>query len=246
MPVSPVLFRNQFENTVSPFGWSGTEVSLTCAVTADTVSPHHGIYNLKAYIPAALATGRFACVYYGSLAGAYSQLFVRAMNVRFDVLPEDNTDVHSIIGFWESSNANNLANFGVINNAGTVYWGIRRRSLAAFTNIFGANTPVVNTNYCLEAEIIRSSAGNADGAVRLYVNGILEVESTGLDNDDRALNYVDVGVYGAGSPDLSNLNVRLDCVAISKMRIGCEKFMMDCLGRGADKRQKTKMLSSVR
>jgi hypothetical protein len=246
MPVSPVLFRNQFEDTVSPFGWSGVAVSAGCSLTANKVAPHHGAYGLLAYTPAGLAPGQFCIVYYGSMGNVYKHLFVRAMNVQFDVLPEDNTDVHGIINFFENTGSNIIAYYGCINVGGTVYWGIRRRSLGAFANVVSANTPLVNTNYCLEAEIIQSTAGNADGAVRLYVDGILEVESTGLDNDDRALNYVHFGAYTSGSPDLSDLNVRGDCVAISRMRIRCETFMMDLLGLGADKRQKTKMLSTVR
>jgi len=217
-----VIFSNGFENPVSPFGWSGTTINATCTATAELTFPHHGSYGLQAYIPQALATSKLATVYYGSLAGAYSHLFVRAMNVRFDVLPEDTDDFHGIIGFWENSNGNNLAQAGCIKTAAGQFWGIRRRTGGAFANVVGANTPVVNTNYCLEAEIIRSSAENADGAVRLFVNGILEVESTGLDNDDRALNYVLFGVYGGGSPDLSDLNVYGDCVVISDVYIGPE------------------------
>ena len=216
-----VIFSDGFE-TGDLTKWSGSTVTATCSVTgSDQTNPHHGVYNLKAYIAKNLGVGSCANVNY-NVANMYQHLFVRAMNVRFDVLPEDSGDYHGIISFWQGVNISALASFGPMNVAGTISWGIYRRTLGAFATVVGTKTPVVNTNYCLEAEIIRSTAGNADGAVRLYVDGVLEIEATGLDNDDRTLNYVIFGLYGADAPDLTDINVYGDCVVISDAYIGPE------------------------
>ena len=246
MPVSPVIFRNQFENTVSPFGWSNTFLTAGCSVTTEAVRPHHGAYNFKAYVPAGTAAGAYAIVYYGSLANAYRNLFVRAMNCQLDVLPEDDTDAHYIMGFWQDAGANNICRAGMIRSGANYRWVIRYRSLAAFSNVLGSNTPAVNTLYCVELEVLISTVGNADGRVSLWIDGNLECQALNLDNDDRNLNYLDFGLDSVAGPDLSNLNFRGDCVALSRMRIRCETFMMDLKGRGGDERQKTKMLSTVR
>lgn len=244
MPVSPVLFKNHFENIVSPFGWSGTAISAGCSVVAEAVRPHHGAYNLKAYVPAAAAE-QFAIVYYGSLANAYQHLFIRAMNCSWDTNPANNS-MHPFMGFWQDPTSNNMARAGVFNSGGNIRWGIRYRSLAAFSNASGTSTPTVNTLYCVEFEIMRSTVGNTDGLVRLYVNGILEIEVLNLDNDDRNLNYVEFGADSFISSPPSNWNFRGDCIEISTMYIGCERALAHLRGLGGDKRLKTQLISTKR
>lgn len=242
MPVSPIIFKNHFENTVAPFGWNGTNVSAGCAVAVDAKCPHHGAYNFLSTLGANLGANLNAVVYRGSLANAYRHLNVRVMNAIVDVLPEDNTDLYNLLGF--SAAGGGIGYGGIINSGGTLYWFIRRRSGGAYVNVASALSPLANKTYCLEFEILQSTAGNADGFVKLYVDGNLALSVLGLDNDDLTLDYVSVGFPVSVAPDLSAANFRCDCAEISKMYIGCEKFRMNLLSRG--KNTRVDLVSTVR
>ena len=242
MPVSPVIFKNHFENTVSPFGWNGVNVSAGCAVAVDGFRPHHGMYNLFCTLGANLGAGMSACVYRGSLANAYPHLNCRVMNAIVDVLPEDNGDLYNLLSF--SAAGGSIGNGGIINSGGTLYWFIRRRSGGLYSNVVSALSPVANKTYCLELEILQSTVGNSDGFVKFYVDGNLAVSVLNLDNDDLSLDYVTIGFSASVAPDLSASNFRCDCAEISKMYIGCEKFRMNLLSRG--KNTRADLVSTVR
>lgn len=242
MPVSPVIFKNHFENTVSPFGWNGVNVSAGCALAVDALRPHHGAYNLLATLGANLGANLNATVYRGSLANTYRHLSCRIMNAIVDVLPEDAGDVYRFI--YYSSAVTVIGMGGIINSAGAWYWYLRVRSGGAYSDVVSALSPLVNKTYCLELEILQSTAGNSDGFLKLYVDGNLAVSALNLDNDDVTLDYVLVGFAGSTAPDLSAANFRCDCVEISKMYIGCEKFRMNLLSRG--KKTRVDLVSTVR
>ena len=163
MPVSPVIFKNHFENTVSPFGWNGTVVSGGCTLAVDANRPHHGAYNLVATLGANLGASLAAYVYRGSLANAYNHLSVRVMNAIVDVLPEDNGDIYNLLSF--SAAGGSIANGGIINSGGTLYWFIRRRSGGLYANVLSTLSPLANQTYCLELEILQSTLGYSDGFV---------------------------------------------------------------------------------
>ena len=246
MPISPVLFRNQFENTVSPFGWSGELASAGCSDVVEAVRPHHGAYNFRATLGANLGGGLFARVYYGSLGNAYRHLCCRIMNASVDVLPEDATDFYRHIAFANSTGATIVAAYGIINVVGTNYWYMRVRNAAVFSDSISTLSPVANTLYCLEVEILQSTAGNADGYQKMYVDGNLAVSALNLDNDDRTLDYVLLGQISSAAPDLSAVNFRCDCAEISRSYIGQERFTAQCHGRGPDARRAMSYPSSMR
>jgi len=242
MPVSPIIFKNHFENTVSPFGWNGVNVSAGCAVAVDAKRPHHGAYNLLSTLGANLGANLSAVVYRGSLANAYRHLNVRVMNAIVDVLPEDNADDFNLMAF--SAATGGIGYGGISNSGGTSYWFIIRRSGGLYSDVLSTLSPIANKTYCLELEILQSTAGNSDGFVKFYVDGNLAVSALNLDNDDLTLDYVTVGFSASVAPDLSAANFRCDCAEISKMYIGCEKFRMNLLSRG--KKTRSDLVSTVR
>lgn len=199
--------------------WTGTVVTAGTAYANDTTAPHHGTKNFRYYTPAGTAAGSFCSSNWQTAAQA--TLYVRVMNLRFDVLPEDNGDRHYVCGFYYNSGSTALGRFGIIKNGtGNYKWIIRGISSGTtFTDYQGANTPAVNTNYCCEYQ---STVANGTGIYRLWVNGDLEIEATSLDNDARANNYLVLGTISSDTPDLSNLNVYADCVVVADAYIGPE------------------------
>lgn len=202
--------------------WGGVSVGSGGSIIAnDESNPHHGVYNFKSSIPLGQTAGFFCMAYTPSFSNSYGTLFARVMNTRFDQLPEDNGDRHYMFGFYDTVASSALVRAGVIRNGeGDYKWIIRGISSGTtFTDYQGSSTPEVNTNYVVELQVTRS---NDVGVYRLWVDGVLEIEVTGLDNDARSLNYYCFGCLGSTTPDLSDLNVFWDCVVVSESYNGAE------------------------
>lgn len=220
-----ILFVSGFEDPVSPFGWSG--VSLTGAgytAESSTNFPHHGSRNLYCTKLAGATDGTFACVYKTRIGNYHDHLFARAMNIMIDQLPPSGLQVRPI-GFWQNRSANLICAYGFHNYTGTLRFAIHYRHAAAFVDALG---PVaqLNTPYSLEAEILQSTEGNADGAARLWVNGVLAVEVAGLDNDDRPINNVLFGQgHGTGNATY-DLHMWGDCFVLADEPIGVESEVL--------------------
>ena len=245
MPISPVIWRNQFENTVSPYGWDGT--GTTGGATAvNSNRPHHGNYGLYATINAGALLGQHASVLKACGTVAYhDHLFARAMNVMLDVLPYVTPPAGTMIDFYQVLGpATAIAMFGLGNNAGALKWFSYYRNLAAFSTAWGP-TAVLNTPYCVEAEVLQSSTGNADGAIRLWVDGCLVIEQTGLDNDERDINYVGLGLISTDQ-GVAAQHMWGDCFVLSAARIRCENALRSLRGRGGDSVQRSNQFSSYR
>ena len=96
------------------------------------------------------------------------------------------------LAYTEGTNQNALAYAGIYNNGGSYTWFIRGLSSGTtFTNYYGNSTAQINTNYMLEFAVHQEASGG--GWYRLYVNGVLQVEATGVSNTGWALNYVWAG-----------------------------------------------------
>lgn len=196
--------------------WTGKSEATGCSVSTETNNPHHGTYNMKSYVPSGTASGS-SSVAYKDLGTTYETLYMRVY-LKFDALPEDTNDYHPFLGFWQGATSNNMARAGVHYNGSIHCWFIRGISSGTtFTNYYGTSTPQVNRWYCLELQAVR---GDGTGAYRLYVNGTLEVEATGLSNTARTMRYARVGFDSGIPPDLSNLNIYVDCVVVSDAYIG--------------------------
>lgn len=214
-----ILFSEGFE-TGDLTNFTSTTITAGATLTGgDTTNPHHGTYNLKSTMPTGLSAGSWACANKSGFDGN-STLYIRAMNVKFDQLPEDNTDNHYFFGCFQAASSNAIVRCGCNNSGGTIRWLVRGISSGTtFTNYTGTNTPEINTNYTLELQV---TLGSGTGIFRLYVNGSLEVEVTGVDNDSRALNYIQFGNCGSTQPDLNALNVYMDCIDVADVYLGPE------------------------
>lgn len=244
MPISPVIFHNDFENSVSPFGWSSVQYDKTSAPTTDTLRPHHGARNFLVSNPAGAeaAAACYGMASYGSMAGAYSRLFGRVMNVIVDNIPEANADRFGFMAYNQSDIGLSLCSCGMINNGGAIQWFLRPRSGGAFANYI-AGSLAANELHCVEMELFRNAGA---GEARLFVDGVTLIEVTALNNTDRALNYFSVGhCFSDQRADVA-VAYRCDCATLSTRRIGCEKFRMNLFGRGGGQRQKSNLFSTVR
>ncbi len=252
MPVSPVIFRNQFENTVAPFGWNETGLSGGNTITVNTNRPHHGAYGLYATVVTGVTAGSHACVdqLCGTVAN-HDHLFARAMNCMLDATPDPaiGPPAGSIIGFYVNGSAGGpslgIALFGMNLTGGVLKWFSYYRNLAAFSTAWGPNASL-NTPYCVEVEVLQSSTGNADGAIRMWVDGCLIIEVTGLDNDDRDINYVVFGVMATTQQAAVTLHMWGDCFVLSARNIRCENALRSLKGRGGDSVQRSNQFSSYR
>lgn len=248
MPISPIKWSNHFENLVSPYGWTGTTIGpVAASVTVNSSRPHHGIGNLVGSLPAAVAaTLGFASVYIATpiTGGSGTRHFMRAMNCIFSGgVPGTNT---WCIGWTQAVGGTAVGFVGGGISGGTERWAIRYRNGGAFTTVYSANTITQDQPYCIEAELYQSTAGNADGLMRLFIDGHLELEQTGIDNDDRTVNYDYFGQLNSDTAAGNAITFRGDCVAISTMRIGCEKFRMNVRGVRGDKINRSNLFSTVR
>jgi len=97
----------------------------------------------------------------------------------------------------------------IANSAGTVEWGIRYYNDAGgFTTVTG-NVSETGTYYdSVQLEDYRHAT---NGALRLWVNNVLEIEVTGINNTARTMNYTQFGVTTSGT-----------------MSQGCTLTMDDC------------------
>ena len=86
-----------------------------------------------------------------------------------------------------------------------------------FTNYYGNATAQINTNYILEFTIHQEASGG--GWYRLYVNGVLQVEGTGVSNTGRYLNYVWAG-YCCSDSGGSSQSFYFDNAVVASSYIG--------------------------
>lgn len=234
MPVTKTVFKNSFEITTTPFGWSNAATAgVGSSIGVETKRPHHGAYNGQSTLGANLGAGQFSYFEYIGMNNAYRHLSMRVMNAHVSVLPEDNTDYFRLIAYANASGgASIICAYGMIKTAGSVFWYMRSRNAAAFTDQVAAVSPVANQLYCLEAEILQSTAGNADGFHKLYVDGNLAIQHVNIDNDDRVLDTVLVGHISSVAPDLTPITFRCDCAELSQNYMGQERYTWECQGRG--------------
>jgi hypothetical protein len=208
------LFSDGFESG-DLSAWDGSYADNGCSVVgSDTSYPHHGSYNLKATIYAG-GSARWALAR-KQLNGAYNPVHIRAMNCVFENEP-DTSDTYRVMSFTNEAHGSAVAYAGIKYYNSAWRWWIYVRDNESFVNYYGG--PVnFDTEYCMEFCVY--SHGSA-GYARLYVNGELEVEATGLDNDDRDLNYANVG-FAYSAAGSSEAVFYADCVVVADTYIGPE------------------------
>ena len=214
------IFFDSFENddaTRTPYVTAGEAVLPDNAGSFNGDNPHHGIRNLRSYLPAS-QTDQYAMEYY-DVAG-FNPVYARLMNAKFSVLPTTAGKDVRVLSFAQLTSGEALGYAGVINDGGTLKWFIRAISTGTtFTNYLSVtgNVPSAGTNYVIEAGIYRA---NGTGYMRLYVDGVLEVDTGNVDNDARNLNYAWAGYSFSDSDGLAYFYG--DCLQLAEAYIGSE------------------------
>jgi len=218
----PVVYSNNFENTVSPFGWTGINQTAGI-VTVSSDHPYTGSYNAYVTLNAGAVAGSYAG-FYQSYAGTPNRahIFIRAMNVMVDQLPANENGRLPVHGCWVQPSAEMIGNCGFTKVGGVLKWFNYYRHNGTFVFQTGG-TPQLNTLYCVELEVRQNSAsGVADGAQRLWVNGTLVLEVTGLINDDRIVNYLVFGLMNAEGNATNPIHFWGDSYVVADGYIGPE------------------------
>lgn len=234
MPVSPIFFCDDFESGDTS-KW--TEDLLNTTASVITTYRHHGKYCLQMQnpTPAGGEYGRVYTTFTGGLS-LYMREYIR-LNELFTagwqgLGPRFANTVPYTIGY-------------VIIDCPNLKWGVRGRSGGSLTSFWEATTSKMQAGiwYCVE---LYAYLDNSAGIWRLWIDGTLKINQTGLDtydgwNIDRAGSNFYIGTNEAAAR-----TEYFDCAAISSMYIGPEKRVMSLLGRGGDMRQRSNLFSTVR
>ncbi|UCB61370.1 MAG: hypothetical protein JSW72_04795, partial [Candidatus Bathyarchaeota archaeon] len=206
--VPPVtLFESGYE-TGDLSEWDGKHV-WTGALSVGLFQPHHGAYSSRSE-----TTGRWGrAMTFKRLGGGQQVVYVRIL-VRFETLPELNTNMYPIY-MYNIDDHNQFAGVFARNMSGKIIWIVNYGSGGRWNYKNAASGPSVGVWYSVELMCRR---GQGDGAVKLFIDGVELLSVTGLDNTmfGPDINFVLVGL-GEG-PGV----VAVDCVEISTDYIGSE------------------------
>jgi hypothetical protein len=191
--------------------WTGTyEADVNCHVWANnTEYPHCGTYNFKAELQATY--NNVWTLAYKSVTG-YNPLYIRAYNFRFDTVPDYDGEGQRLLGFGHNAHDSALAYAGIRKDSGVTKWCIVYRHNSAFYYAYGSAVQP-NTNYHVAFGLYRNLS--SQGWARLYVNGNLEIEVTGINHVDRVLNYAWLGFCYSDAPDATDAHMWADCIRLS-------------------------------
>jgi hypothetical protein len=200
-----VLFQDGFES--GDFGaWTGTSITSGDSLTVASDNPHHGTYSAK--MVRGVTTDDYTYAY-KTLASTYTTLYQRVYAKINDVsttpFDADGKRVDFVIFF--NTSWGRIVQAGLYRDAGVVKWHLQYRNAAAWYRAFSATpTPQANTWYCFE---VMQTTGSS-GSDRLYINGNLAIEVTGVSNNDRGSpNQIQAfGEYYVAS----SVTVWIDCV----------------------------------
>lgn len=213
-----IIFQDGFES--GDFSaWTGTWVSSNCTIAVSTESPHHGTYCAKSVVDGS-ASSQSACVY-KNIGTSYSKVNVRSYAFLDSYGGLDADEIIPVIGLWVSTTATNVARAGFgKDSSGNNRWAVGYYHNGVFYNAFGTNTYSTGNYYCLELEVQVGTSGY----VKLYVDGQLEIEVTGINNADRQFSYVHVGTNSTVGT-LSAI-VYMDCCVVADTYIGLENALI--------------------
>jgi len=186
------FFSDDFEDATD---FDGTSADAGCTVTTDeTANPKNGSKHLRVTITA--TANDFAYAYEDSSGDISDEVWLQAW-VYFHDLPDSDGEQYRILFAGVGAGASVNCYAGIYNDGGTVKWFVRYRDSASFANSLSAGaSPVADTWYQVRFGI---KAASGTGFAKLYVDDTTHVEETGLTNDDRALNYPQVGaIYSTG------------------------------------------------
>jgi hypothetical protein len=214
-----ILFADGFESG-NFNAWTGTRTWGAGAISVENVVPHHGTYNMK--VSGMLNGGDGASSYFDlvtpvteAYARCYMQLSGLPDSGTFDEFGPGFGLLGAPAGSWQLLS-------GLQKVGADFYWGLNHHEAAGKTVYLEAvpSNPVVNRWYCVEV-YLKIDAVN--GIIRLWVDGVLRVEKTGIDTTFTANNIQNarlVGYLDAG--EASALTMYGDCFVAADQYIGLE------------------------
>lgn len=212
------IFSDGFESDDFS-AWTGTTYSGGTVTVGDSWK-HHGNYGIQSHLDGGVTGTTGHAKVHKTVSGTH--LFAREIfKIDNEPLYEDGALRGRVISFSQTSTGTGCAYAGVGFSGGVLKFGMLYRNGGAFVTVFGSSASL-NTEYTIELEVLQSTVGNSDGAQRLYVNGVLDIEITGIDNDDRPMNYFNAGLFNSGTDSAEPVNVFIDCVVVADAYIGLE------------------------
>jgi hypothetical protein len=187
-------------------------------VAVSTDYPHHGTYGFTSSLDSGIDAG-WANLYESI---TYDPAYMRVENARFTNFPDDNGKTQRVLGFGYGTSSGGHTYAGVYNDNGTMKWFIRYLDDGwAWHNAYqsSGDAPQEDTNYTLELAV---GSGDGDGWARLYVDGELLVEATGIDNDTISLTHAWLGFAYSKADSGETADFYADCAVIADTYIGPE------------------------
>jgi len=201
--------------------WTGTSNGNNGLISIVTSPVHHGTYAAKSYLAAnndAWAT----C--YKTFATSYSVLYARAY-ILFDALPANGQHRQISPCIMDVNAQYHLSSVFLFNDNGNYKWELRYKTNSVNENIAYSAAETINANqwYCIEAYF--KGANDGTGEVKLWVDGVLKISVTGLNNGNVLARSVWMGGWqnGTGKPAV---NIYIDCVVVADAYIGLEGIVL--------------------
>lgn len=211
-----ILFSDGFESG-DLTAWTGSQVYDAGTITGGDTHPHHGIYNMKAgNITAALSGGWCWKLLAAPPAEAYMRLYLMMTAV-----PSLNSGFQNCgPGFAKFATSDWLLYAGLENIAGSLFWGVMHwENPTIYYYEAVASNPVANKWYCVE---IYDKIDAVNGIIRMWVDGILKIERTGLDTTQRDTVITYVKSLGVGANQAAPFDLYADDVVVSDEYIELE------------------------
>jgi len=202
-----VVFASDFE-TGTTSEWTATHTTTGGSVTVGTSNVYNGTYSLTSSLTAS-KVDTYGMVY-KNITGSGSTIYARGMNFNFANFPASGSDIR-VLCFASIATGEAIVYAGVANVSGTAQWFIRGISNGTtFTNYYNTTAAVSPaTNYTMELGCFDDNAG----WYKLYIDGSLTLDITGVDNNARALNYIWFGYAFSDSAAATTMNV--DSIQVS-------------------------------
>jgi len=207
------------ETAVNFSAWDGTFCSSGNTAAITTMNPHHGSLSFTFYVDEDPTEW---CMAYHELSDTINTLDIRAMNFRTTQGPGSVGARYQFMGFSRSGSLTyQFTQANIVNDDGTFRWGLTYwsdGSLNYYEPVI-SNTVAVDTDYTVEIQCIRGDGTN--GTTRLYIDGTMELEVTGVSVGSEWARYAYIGNRNSGWV-INKTTLNFDCVGISTLYIGVE------------------------
>ncbi|MEM2568190.1 MAG: hypothetical protein QXH20_06965 [Candidatus Bathyarchaeia archaeon] len=218
--IDPTIFQDGFES--GDFSnWTGTYVDTGQTLEVSTEQKHHGTYSVKTVCTDA-SKRAFAYKEWSTVETVYARVYVyvtqavlsaSTRSLMFLMLHDKSYPITSVgrarklwVGIV-SPNRNFLIQYSDDNNS----------PAGSYTS---SKTLSLNTWYCIE--VMHKHGDGTNGIYRVYINGELEVEWTGLDTNNFYADRLKVGMV-EGWYDTNDYGTwYIDCVVVADTYIGPE------------------------